>query len=115
MTRAHPLGPIAQWSILTLLALVLLAATLAVGCRPEVVPVPPPVDPAPVPEGACQAAQARLDELGCPEAQTPGGMRFEDACDAAAADGRNWCPVAISKVKRCADVARAAAGEWGCP
>lgn len=88
-------------------------ALLTTGCHTQYDPLPP--TPADVPAGACQAAQDTLEELDCPEATTPAGTPFVVACEDAAADGRNFCPIAISKVTRCSDVERAAAGEWGCP
>jgi len=81
------------------------------GCQPRT----PPIIPSDVPPGACQAAQERLEELGCHESKTPGGKPFGAECEAAAADGRNWLPQCIAGITRCDQVEDAAAGKVGCP
>lgn len=88
--------------------------TLALACC-ACTPIPMPPGPGPIPpsDGACQAAQERLEELGCPEAKTPAGTPFGEACEAAWADGRNWCAGAVAKITKCSQVEAAAAGERG--
>lgn len=78
----------------------LLAALALPGC--PVVPTPP--DPGPAPVGDCRAAGERLRALGCPEARTPEGTPFSEACERAQRDGRDWCPSAISQVSDCSEV-----------
>ena len=87
--------------------LLALSLTLA-GCA-SVTPAPAP---APVPEGSCETAGVHLAELGCPEATTPAGTHFAEACNAAVADGRNWHPECIARVADCSQVADAFRG---CP
>jgi hypothetical protein len=70
---------------------------------PQPAPVPDP-EPTPVPAGACERAQERLTALGCPEQRTPRGASFAAACEAAAADGRNWRPDCIAQVAACSEV-----------
>ena len=52
----------------------------------------------------CDSAQARLDELGCAEAKTPGGTSFGESCRRARKDGRDWCAAEIAQVKSCDEV-----------
>jgi hypothetical protein len=70
-----------------------------------------------VPDDACEAAGARLAELGCPEARTPRGTPFAAVCRRAAADGRNLRADCLRSVQSCADVERVAATPEGavCP
>ena len=89
----------------------IIIALALVACSP-VAPLPPIV-PADVPVGSCQAAQQRLEQLGCQEARTPGGLPFGEVCEDAAADGRSFCPVAVSHVTACSQVEDAAAGKRG--
>lgn len=91
--------PIAWVSIgITIAILVLLPS----GCSITPTPEPPPV-----PTEPCMAAQQRLAALGCPEAWTPEGDTFVDACLRAEKDGRNWCPLELAKVADCQDVEEA--------
>lgn len=92
--------------------LAVLALSLPQGCG---FPTPAPVDPSPPkpqPAGDCAAAGAHLEALGCPEAHTPAGTSFAEACERAAADGRDWCPGAIARVSSCTEV-EAASRECG--
>jgi hypothetical protein len=95
------------------IAMTLVAAALSVcGCGPAPLP---PIVPADIPDGACQAAQDTLDRLGCEERATPGGTLFVEACEDARGDGRSWLPQCIANVTRCDQVEDAAAGKVGCP
>jgi hypothetical protein len=90
-----------------------LCAALA-ACLPEPRPTPHPL-----PGTACEAAGARLEQLGCrrsdgaPLWTTPGGVPFADACQHAASDGRDWHPECIAVLDDCAGLDRAYRG--GCP
>lgn len=82
------------------------------GCPPKP-DVPPPITPADIPDGACQAAQERLEQLGCEEARTPAGEPFGEACERARARGASWCPVAVSQIDYCSQFEAAAEGRRG--
>jgi len=58
----------------------------------------------------CAQAEARLVALKCHEATTPAGEPFAVACERAAADGRDWHPTCIAKLKACSDVEAAYRG-----
>lgn len=92
-----------------------LVMALFAACRSAAEPALPRIEPAPVTRAECEAAEARLVELGCPEARTPDGTPFGEACWDAAQDGRHWRPDCIVLVTSCDQVERAA-GTWGvCP
>lgn len=80
----------------------------AFGCVPGPVDnlpePPPPPKPAPVGVDDCESAHEKLVELGCPETTTPKGDSFAVACEAAAADGRNWRPDCIAQIHDCDDI-----------
>lgn len=52
----------------------------------------------------CAAADAKLNQLGCPQAKTPKGKAFVDVCRAASATHQNMHPECIAKVTSCAAV-----------
>lgn len=85
---------------------------LVYGCPPKP-DVPPPITPADIPDGACQAAQERLERLGCEEARTPAGEPFGEACERARARGASWCPVSVSQIDYCTQFEPAAEGRRG--
>jgi hypothetical protein len=79
-----------------------LSLVSAVGsCQP--LPHPEPIPP-PVPGATCADAGAKLRAIGCPEARTPHGTPFEEACERAAADGRDFCPGDVAAITDCSEV-----------
>lgn len=58
----------------------------------------------------CQRADVTLNALKCPEAKTPKGTPFADACRRAAATKQDWHPECIAKVTSCAAVKAAYRG-----
>lgn len=68
-------------------------ALLASGCSPA--PAPRPM-PAPVDGATCDAAEARLVELGCPV-----GVGYADACRSLAADGVDSHPDCLAAITDC--------------
>lgn len=54
--------------------------------------------------GYCKDAGDRLEQLGCPEARTPAGAPFAEACEAAAEDGRDWRADCIAQISSCAEL-----------
>lgn len=111
------------------LALLSLAIT---ACTPHRrVPDPTPI-PVHIPDGACEAADARLLELRCvgirdgvrityttegkapsgtPLWRTPDGDSFADACHYAASQGRAWKAECVATIERCEDFDAAYTGE----
>jgi hypothetical protein len=88
--------------ILRLLSLVSVVA----GCGVVPAPLPPPTTGEP-----CQAAETRLRELGCPEAELRPGRPFSAFCLASVDDGRNHHPECIARIRDCSEIDRAATGE----
>lgn len=83
------------------IALVLLSTSSLLGvaepaCTPKPIPAPAPL-PKPAPGTECDAAQARLLVLKCPEAS----LDFADACKRALVDGRDWRADCIAVVATC--------------
>lgn len=74
-----------------------LLAFLALGCSVQL------VEPKREALG-CVEAGAHLRRLSCPEAYTPGGMPFAEACEIASKDGRDWRPDCIALVSSCSEV-----------
>jgi hypothetical protein len=77
----------------------LIAVILMTGCAQQCAGVTTPVV-----GDACDAAQQRLSELGCEEAQTPKGTSFARACVDARQDGRDWRPDCIAQIGDCSQV-----------
>jgi hypothetical protein len=71
---------------------------------------PAPLPPAP-PGDACQAAQTRLTELACPEAQLRPGRSFGAWCADAETDGRHHHPECVARIRTCQEFYPAATGE----
>lgn len=73
---------------------------------------PPGPDPIPLPEDACDKAEARLRELDCrrpdggPAWETPGGRSFAVECRYAASDGRDWGAMCLWRVESCEGIDR---------
>lgn len=88
-------------------ALILFAIACGGSNRPSTDPPVPDPPPAPVGETDCERAQHRLDALECAHRRTPKGASFQEACDAAARDGRNWRSDCIALVTSCDDVEKA--------
>lgn len=107
MTRA----PVRAVLVVAVLAAMLPACIGLFGGCSSATPPPAPV----VVGDPCEAAGARLAELGCPEAKTPAGLPFGDACKVARADGRDWRPDCIALVDSCDEVASAYRTRAGAP
>jgi hypothetical protein len=96
-----------------------LALALACSPTPGPAPIPPvdPVEPIPVVDNACMRAEEKLRELKCerpggqPWAETKAGTPFHEACERAAADGRDWHPDCIAAILSCDEVDLAYTGE----
>lgn len=87
-----------------LLSVILLACGCVPGPVDNLPEPPPPPEPAPVGVDDCESAHARLIKLGCAETTTPKGASFQEACEAAAADGRNWRPDCIAQIRSCDEI-----------
>lgn len=86
----------------------LIAVALALAsCKttPVADPVPPHPTPIPVDVDMCDAAEAHLIAIGCPEGQpTKRGTKFSDVCRELSAAGIFPNPRCLSTVKSCAEV-----------
>ena len=110
---------LALWAVLSVLCWGALAFAWSAlsGCS-VYVPGPAP-DPhvAPVESSECAAAGARLEELHCfsksgaPLWRTPEGSPFSEACERAAADGRDWHAALIARIEDCSQLEAAYRGE----
>ncbi len=83
-------------------------ATFLLACPPSVPPIHPP-EPAPTPVVTdtefCDAAEANLIKLGCPEGKpTKRGERFGDVCRELHSEGIFVNPRCLSTLTSCAGV-----------
>ncbi len=76
----------------------------ALACSPAVTPGPTPV---PIPEGTCESAEARLQELHCIQDGVDLWAGFAEECESSARDGVDFHPACITAVTSCSQVDQA--------